>query len=818
MFNQPRQQKKLKILAYCDSPTVATGFGTVAKNIFTGLYETGKYDIDIFAINYWGSPAPPLTQVFNIWPAGLNSEHDPYGRKKFMEMAKHMEFDILFFLQDSFILQFLTEYIPQLKAQGKKFVSLCYYPCDSIIKKSWAEAVTSVDIPVAYTQFAKDATLLALGDTATKKNIRVIYHGVNDKDFYPRQDQEAVDFRKRYFGPQADKFIFCNLNRNQQRKDIPRFIRAYKQVKETNSNVLAYCHMAVRDQGWRLDKVCEVLGLSTKTDVVFPQNFGPNQGYPVPVVNILYNSCDCVVSTALGEGFGLCICNHSTIYTEEGLKEIGDITIQDKVLSDDGTYNKVRAIMSRDFDGDLYEITTWLSNIPLKTSPEHGFKVFENGEYIWKKAENLKIGDNLLFPKKHFETKSELDIYDIVTQTLNARQILNLEETGDMFRLTSNFIENAGIFIPKKIKITKTLMRLFGLYLAEGCVSASKKDSILFSFNKKETNIIEFVANEMKKVFGLNVYYTDNKSRGNKYGCQTIRFYSSVVANLFYNLFDHGARNKKIPSILLNQPLEYLIEFVNGEFIGDGCYCKTDYEMTFSTTSKHVAYGLRLILAKLGILSSVRTSRVEYKVNVSGISKRKLLKMFNIEPNIISDRVYNGEKCSQNKKYLLLPIKTINKVPYRGTLVDIQVENTNNFVAENMIVHNSWIEGMATKKPVIMPNNTMIPELINDDIAYLVDSGTNENLYTILPNDNEVLRPLVDIDHLVKVMNHVINNPEEAKEKAEAAYKYVINNLTWERSIVPKWINLFNEASNIFKSQFTVTNTEVIKPFKSVSI
>ena len=412
MFNQ---QKKLKVLYYGDSPTVATGFGTVAKNILMGLYATDKYDIDIFGVNYWGDPKEPYTKVFNIYPAGMNNERDPYGRKKFMEMAKNMDFDILFLLQDSFILEFLKDYIPKLKAEGKKFVSICYYPCDSIIKKPWAEAVAAVDISVAYTNFGKDQTLKALNK---KKNIRVIYHGVNHHEFYPREDKEAVEFRKRYFGPQADKFIFINLNRNQQRKDIPRFIRAFKKVKETNPNVLAYCHMAVKDQGWNLEEVCNNLGLSMKTDVIFPQNFGPNQGYPIQVVNVLYNSCDCVVSTDLGEGFGL-----------------------------------------------------------------------------------------------------------------------------------------------------------------------------------------------------------------------------------------------------------------------------------------------------------------------------------------------------------------------------------------------SWIEGMATKTPVISPNNTVRPELLNNDITYLVDSGTNENLYTVLPNDNEVLRPLVDIDHLVKTMKHVVDNQEEAKQKAEGAYKYIMENFTWEHSIVPQWVELFEEAAGLLNTE-----------------
>jgi len=60
-------QKKIKVLAYCDSPTCATGFGTVSRNIFEGLYRTGRYDIDMFGINYWGDPHG---FPYRIWPTG----------------------------------------------------------------------------------------------------------------------------------------------------------------------------------------------------------------------------------------------------------------------------------------------------------------------------------------------------------------------------------------------------------------------------------------------------------------------------------------------------------------------------------------------------------------------------------------------------------------------------------------------------------------------------------------------------------------------------------------------------------------------------
>jgi len=98
--------KKIKVLAYCDSPSCATGFGTVSRNIFQALYETGRYDIDVLGINYWGDPH---NFPYRIWPVGTNQDRDPYGRKKVCNMIPQMEYDLLFFLQDTFILDFLPE-------------------------------------------------------------------------------------------------------------------------------------------------------------------------------------------------------------------------------------------------------------------------------------------------------------------------------------------------------------------------------------------------------------------------------------------------------------------------------------------------------------------------------------------------------------------------------------------------------------------------------------------------------------------------------------------------------------------------------------
>jgi glycosyltransferase involved in cell wall biosynthesis len=307
--NQSNQQNKgwnvnlpkIKVLAYCDSPTCATGFGTVSRNIFEGLYKTGRYEIDLLGINYWGDPHP---FPYRIWPTGTNAERDPYGRKKICAMIPQMKFDLLFFLQDSFIMDFLPELHNFLAKQGRKFRSICYYPVDGTPKEQWIKNVCSCDNVYTYTQFGKAESEKAWVGAITKE-IGVVPHGVNVGDYNVLPRDQVAEFRKKYFGAHANKFIFMNLNRNQIRKDIPRTIRAFVEFRKQVPDSLLYLHMMQNDQGWDLPEVCKFYGLSISKDVIFPENFGANQGYPRQVVNMLYNAVDCVISTAVGEGWGL---------------------------------------------------------------------------------------------------------------------------------------------------------------------------------------------------------------------------------------------------------------------------------------------------------------------------------------------------------------------------------------------------------------------------------------------------------------------------------------------------------------------------------
>jgi len=130
----------------------------------------------------------------------------------------------------------------------------------------------------------------------------------------------------------------------------------------------------------------------------------------------------------------------------------------------------------------------------------------------------------------------------------------------------------------------------------------------------------------------------------------------------------------------------------------------------------------------------------------------------------------------------------------------------------------SWIEAMATKTPIIMPDNTAMTEFITDDRGYLVKSGTNDGLFAYIPHDNEVLRCLVDVDDMVEKLVHIYNNREEAEEKAENAYKWVTTEMDWQKHIVPQWVKLFDKVYEELAADESIVENSIDKIIKTEEI
>lgn len=339
----------IKVLALCDYGC-STGFGQVASNIMQRLDATGKYDITVIGINYdpaeridvsrWPGhiiPAVTVADMYNI---------DVYGRQRFLNELGTGEYDLVFIIQDTFIIQtVMKQMLETREALAHKFATIMYYPIDASPKKEWiSECVAQIDFPVPYTNYAREESIAVFPEVAPLLQ-EPIYHGTNLNDFNYLEDREAVkEFRNKYFNGEADDtFLITNVNRNQPRKDVIRSMMILKELKDRGRNVKMYLHMAHNDSGGNLLVMANHFNLKLNDDFILPspKAFSVNQGLPIEAINLIYNASDAVLSTTLGEGWGLSI-------TEAMATKTPLVVPDNTSLHEMGALNRVNLVPSGD--------------------------------------------------------------------------------------------------------------------------------------------------------------------------------------------------------------------------------------------------------------------------------------------------------------------------------------------------------------------------------------------------------------------------------------------------------------------------------------
>jgi len=304
--------KKIQLLCWGDAPTQTTGFGIVMKNVLKYLYKTGKYDVDIIGVNYYGDFYDKNEYPYQITPAALLNKADPYGCEMLLRALKKKNYDLLFVVNDTFVTTQISQQIQQVRSEIKEsgqnpFRIIYYYPVDCGILPTWKGLLDIADKKVAYNNYGK-AKSLNVGITPDA----VISHGVDTHVYkkLPLEHRRAI--RSKILKIDDDNtFLFINVNRNSLRKDIARTILAFNDFLKIHPNSKLYLHTAVRDGLWaggiEIDLAVAVhdVGLEIGKQVLLPAKYETANGIPPVHLNELYNSADAYITTTTGEGFGL---------------------------------------------------------------------------------------------------------------------------------------------------------------------------------------------------------------------------------------------------------------------------------------------------------------------------------------------------------------------------------------------------------------------------------------------------------------------------------------------------------------------------------
>lgn len=285
-----------KILIYADM-LCNTGFAHVSHNIIKQLKKDGHTFVGL-GINYRGEPKEIYYPDMMDVPVFPTNNRDPLGKERILECINSLDYDILFVIGDVFNLVGIEPHLKQLKERGKKTV--LYFPVDASIKKEWVNTIKAFDVAITYTQFAHNECVKYGLD------IPYIYHGYDDKIYYNRKNKEQLRAKHFSFLKSTDR-LFINVNVNQPRKDLPTTIDAFAEYFKTNKDSYLYMHCIVNDpRGINLEKYIIHYYPHLINNIVFPDTQDIiSQQYTDEMMAELYNCADLLVSSTLGEGWGL---------------------------------------------------------------------------------------------------------------------------------------------------------------------------------------------------------------------------------------------------------------------------------------------------------------------------------------------------------------------------------------------------------------------------------------------------------------------------------------------------------------------------------
>jgi glycosyltransferase involved in cell wall biosynthesis len=301
---------KMRILAFCDSPTLTSGFAKVAQNLFRRWHNDGA-EIDVWGIGFvgWGyRRAPYVNQLF---PGGVGSDWNTLPRLElFLSQLASGGYTHLWLMQDTFMLS-VADFPAKVReiCNQRNIHSTLYFPVDAPLDPEWTDIIAAVDVPVAYTHYGKREAEAKGQERGHTFSCEVLPHGVDTDIYSPiveRGELRKQLWQQPWVGP--DDFLLLNVNANQRRKDVSRCLEILCQLRQQGVPAKLLMHMPeTSGEGLSLEAVGRQFGLKLLEDWAH-HGFYFRRGNAVlgeAELAKYYNVADLYLTTTLGEGWGL---------------------------------------------------------------------------------------------------------------------------------------------------------------------------------------------------------------------------------------------------------------------------------------------------------------------------------------------------------------------------------------------------------------------------------------------------------------------------------------------------------------------------------
>jgi hypothetical protein len=373
-----------------------------------------------------------------------------------------------------------------------------------------------------------------------------------------------------------------------------------------------------------------------------------------------------------------CFVPQTKVWCLDGIKNISNVSVDDYVLSDNGTFNRVLLTHKIPYSGNTVIIKSKNLLEDIECDPNHPFVVVryykrynDTKRINWAKqneffieeveAKNLLPGDWLLYP------------------------ISNYSNHCDTIK-TAEYTEGKKL-LPNNLKITDELLRIAGLYIAEG---SAYRGGIQFSFSSKERQF----ANEVKQYFeSMNLYVSEIK--GYKSSQLVLKISNTHLQKTFEEWFGKGCENKKIPNDLLYLPNNKTSILLSAIWDGDA------WQDVLGQTSCVLSYQVWQLRARLGAVS-VRKYKFKNKKPVFVVYSKNAVKNTLRDYSHIFSTWFNP-----------IEIDEVKTSYFDGFLHDLTIDKSNKYTVNGILVHNCNAAGRILSNGVYIAKESE-PERVLD--------------------------------------------------------------------------------------------------------
>jgi hypothetical protein len=411
-----------------------------------------------------------------------------------------------------------------------------------------------------------------------------------------------------------------------------------------------------------------------------------------------------------------CLPPNEKVLTDSGLKNIEDVTLDDKLVSEAGEYVKINNKQIYPVvDEDTFTIkvdntfrkTTFTKEHPLliskpnlKRNYSKNHSTLKFNERYWDfnfnytRAEEVAVGDWIKVP----------NIYN--------KEIESILE--DKWSISEKVRVDFNIKSPLK---DKDFWWFMGMWLGDGCIyNVGPSYVINICFDTKDQYYLDKTKDIIKRLFDRSPSFVDKGRSAYELVFNSKFFYYFILEN--FGKYSYG---KKIPEWVKFIPKEYKIELIKGYLSSDGCWLKTEKrgkvnsKITFVSVNLELLESVQDIIFSLGVVSSLNKLRNEKQTQILGkhVTQKEtynlclsnqdsldlinLLNNDNLDPklnrfnlndfNIINKRIISGCHFSKDNEYIYFKVKDVEKNKFTGNVYNFECE-THTFMCHHITTHN----------------------------------------------------------------------------------------------------------------------------------